>query len=194
MKRVLLLHGFTQNSAIIEDKFSKTIEMLNKKEKLEWIIPDAPVILDEKNNSRAWYYCNKTNPLDYKPYFEVSISKWIDFEESIELLKKYSEIDILIGFSQGAQVAHYLVYNNIIVPQKIILISGFVQPWYTQYNTKKINILNLHIFGTLDNIILNNKSEYLSQQYTNPKFLIHKKHHIVGFSKDINDIILDWLL
>lgn len=133
--RILLLHGFTQNSCIVKQKFTNTIKLVNKdkKQEIEWLVPDGPVILEEKNNNRAWYYCNAKSPLDYKPYFDIDIAECIGLESTVEILKKYSDIDVIIGFSQGSQIAHYLIYNNIIIPKKVIFISGFVNPWPTIY-------------------------------------------------------------
>jgi predicted esterase len=191
--RILLVHGFTQNSHIVKQKFANTIKLIDKKEKVEWLIPEGTILLDEKNNNRSWYYCNAKNPLDYKPYFDIDIAECIGLETSIELLKKYSDIDVIIGFSQGAQIAHYLIYNNIIVPKKVIFISGFINPWPTKYISKLIDINSLHIYGTSDDVVSNEKSINLQNQYINSKVIIHEKHHILGFNSILSKEIAAWL-
>ncbi len=193
--RILILHGFTQNANIVKSKFSNTIKLINQLVKnIEWVVPDASNIIDEKNNLRAWYYCNADDPLDYAKYFDVECSAWYGLDKTLEYFKSINNrFDVIIGFSQGAQLAHYLLYNNIITTQKVVFISGFVFPWNDLYQNKISNVESLHVYGLADNIVSNGKTKFLINQYQNKTIIEHTKHHILGFNNSICKDIANWI-
>lgn len=59
--------------------------------------------------------------------------------------------------------------------------------------SKLIDINSLHIYGTSDEVVLNEKSIKLREQYKNSKVIVHEKHHILGFNSIISKEIADWL-
>lgn len=230
--KILLLHGFTQNASIIKQRFARTMsdieKIITKKHEVEWIIPNGTYCLNNRDDGinnqgekipntmadtqLAWYYYDKQNPLNFKEYIDRKDAECYGFEESLTQLSAYknADIDLIIGFSQGAQMAYRLIVSKIIIPKQVIFISGFISHGLNlvkhlddhtdrldnlddSKSFNKINIKSLHVWGTNDNIICNDKSIELCDQFLKSDCLIHNKHHIISFNKSISDSIAAWV-
>lgn len=181
----VVLHGFGQNAQVIQEKCRRLLSSLTDRNIL-W--PEAPHVLGEENK-RGWFYFSEANrshvPLEFyssessplPPWF------WLGIEESVAYIQslQISTMDLLIGFSQGAQFAHYLIANQILKPKRVIFISGFVTPWCIDNDQAWANqtIPALHLMGQEDMVIPHIRSMELVSIYPHSVIHIHPKKHIV---------------
>jgi predicted esterase len=145
----LCFHGFNQNA----DKLTHNLSNMRKKYKnrVQFIIPDAPNLLP--NGNCSWWYYSEENPLniDWNNLFDkiTNIDQLIGLNKSLEMVQnllKNSTIDLYLGFSQGAAFLSLLCQLNIIPEstKKLFFISGFYPLKHLE--NIKFKIPSLHIF------------------------------------------------
>jgi predicted esterase len=147
-RKILFLHGFTQNSLVFQKRIKVLTKSLEDKFKnLGYLFPDAPFILEDQNENaqeeekkRGWLYLNKENKMDCDKFKENEVV-YFGLETSLNLLVELAEthknIECIFGFSQGALISIFISaliqkgeLKNIFPNLKcIILVSGFFHPF-----------------------------------------------------------------
>ena len=162
---VLALHGYHMSGKIM---CSMSIPLLKRLDyNINLITPNAPYLIKNQLSSEI------TN------YFRPSYYQWFSEVHNINInaLKKLDNIDGIIGFSQGAQIAS--IISPYIKPKFIICISG------VDYNIDNDNIIDIpsfHIIGKNDSFLC--KSINLTKKFKNPHIVYHEGGH--HFPKDVN--------
>lgn len=149
---LLLIHGYGSNE---EDLFSFATELPD-----EYYIVSARAPYNMQYGSYAWYAIN----------FDADQNKFSDNEQAKnsrdlianfidELTVNYS-IDsnnvTLIGFSQGAILSYAVALSNPEKVQRVVAMSGYINPEILAENYLKNSFSNLKIFtshGTVDQVI-----------------------------------------
>lgn len=149
---LLLIHGYGSNE---EDLFSFAKELPD-----EYYIVSARAPYNMQYGSYAWYAIN----------FDADQNKFSDNEQaktSRDLIAKFIDeleanypIDTqnvtLIGFSQGAILSYAVALSHPEKAQKVVAMSGYVNPEILEENYLKNSFTNLKIFsshGTVDQVI-----------------------------------------
>ena len=149
---LLLIHGYGSNE---QDLFSFAAELPD-----EYYIVSVRAPYDIQYGSYAWYAIN----------FDADQNKFSDNEQAKtsrdliaqfidELTANYpidTENVTLIGFSQGAILSYAVALSHPEKVQKVVAMSGYVNPEIIEENYLKNSFSNLKIFtshGTVDQVI-----------------------------------------
>jgi len=149
---LLLIHGYGSNE---QDLFSFATELPN-----EYYIVSARAPYDIQYGSYAWYAIN----------FDADQNKFSDNEQArtsrdliaqfIDELEANYSIDsnnvTLIGFSQGAILSYAVALSYPEKVQRVVAMSGYINPEIIEENYLKNSFSNLKIFtshGTVDQVI-----------------------------------------
>ncbi len=147
-KKVLFLHGFTQNSFVLQKRLKVVTKTLKQNlPSIEFLFPDAPFILEETTTTsqeevkRGWLYLNaedKMNSDDFSTKSEVAYNGFTtSVNYLIDLAGLNPDIECIFGFSQGALITIFLsalIHNGSIANvfpnlKCIVLVSGFIYPF-----------------------------------------------------------------
>jgi phospholipase/carboxylesterase len=149
---ILLLHGYGSNE---EDLFSFAAELPD-----EYYIVAARAPYNLQYGSYAWYAIN----------FDADQNKFSDNDQAIisrDLIAKFIDeltanypIDAtnvtLIGFSQGTILSYAVALSHPEKVQRVVAMSGYINPEILEENYLKNSFNNLKIFashGTVDQVI-----------------------------------------
>jgi len=149
---LLLLHGYGSNDA---DLFSFATELPD-----EYYVVAARAPYDLQYGSYAWYAINfdadenKFSDVDQAKQSRDLIVKFID-----ELIQNFP-IDqnniTLVGFSQGSILSYAVALSYPEKVQRVVAMSGYVNPEMATENYSENDFSNLKIFashGTVDQVI-----------------------------------------
>lgn|SRR3989338_592027 len=187
--KVLLLHGYLQNGDIIHNTiqklFSKTVLKQNN---IELISPHGIYKIDE--NKFGWW------KLESKEMF-CQPHNYENVEEAISYIKNLniSNIDVIIGFSQGAVFTSILVGMKIFVPKLVILMSGS-DIMDSKYQKEIINIPSIHIVGKNDTLCYEKYSLDLAARYNKSLIQLYHEHrwgHVIPSTGELRSILLNYL-
>lgn len=192
-RRVLALHGYSQNSAIFVQKTGALRRAL-RKEKIEIEYIDAPKIVENQNP-------NDTDPIPKRGWFTFSDTNYFGVEDALDLIRKElteKEYEGIIAFSQGACLAGLFcaiqenseqepnIYKQL---KYVVICSGFLPriesyatKYYSKYltdNSLKISIPSFHFYGSTDAIILPEKSIQLAGLFKDPVIYEHPGGHFI---------------
>lgn len=149
---LLLIHGYGSNE---EDLFSFAAELPD-----EYYIVSARAPYNLQYGSYAWYAIN----------FDADQNKFSDNDQArisrdliaqfIDELKANYPIDsnnvTLVGFSQGAILSYAVALSHPEKVQRVVAMSGYINPEIIEENYLKNSFSNLKIFtshGTVDQVI-----------------------------------------
>jgi len=187
--KLLLLHGYLQNGDIIvntiQKLFSKTVL---KENKIELISPHGIYKIDE--NKFGWWKL-ESKEMFCQPHNYENVETAISYIKNLNI----SNIDAIIGFSQGAVFASILVGMKILSPKLLILMSGS-DIMDKKYQTDLINIPSIHIVGKNDTLCHEKFSLDLASRYNKSLILLHYQHrwgHVIPSTGELRSILLDYL-
>lgn len=166
--KILVLHGKGSSGLIFRNRIQKFIDVTNANAGIEsWSFPDAPhALFDSKdsNDGYAWWRLpDGVRSFDAIEYGEIQ--KSFDFIEN-----NYSDVDIIIGHSQGAMLASILLARRILsvsplllkdkklFQPKLAILSGAAWPKpygdmlesLSDSKIKASGLKSLHIIGSKD--------------------------------------------
>ena len=148
--KILFLHGYAQNGHIFSTRTKNLQKQLNKKfnNKFEYLFPDAPLILEEKEQTieneiiRGWLKFVKE---DIDDFYNAKTVKYLSLNESIDSIFKIGEdnknIEVIISFSQGTVILILIIILSLYKNDKynfkkhfpnlkcLICVSGFFRPF-----------------------------------------------------------------
>lgn len=161
MKKVLCLHGFQTSGSILRTQTAFLRRILG--DKYEWIFPNAP------------FRSKEIPPKEVTTYFSPPYFEWHNDYHGFQTSKQYlqnlydkEDVNIILGFSQGAAMATALALDN--NPDKVLLFGG-VPPRSKQL----VETPSIHVIGKTDPI--RHRSEMLADQYLNPQIIYHNGGH-----------------
>jgi predicted esterase len=148
-KFILFLHGYTQNSLVIQKRLKVLTKAFNQNlPGLEFIFPDAPFTLEnishENTNleeiKRGWLYLNEEDKMKSDNFQTEKELHYLGLEKSLEEIiniTKDKQVECIFGFSQGALIAIFLAilickgeFKKYFPHLKcIVLVSGFFYPF-----------------------------------------------------------------
>lgn len=228
-RKVLMLHGFVQSGKIFSSKTGGLRKNLTKLG-YELYYPTAPILVSKRNLVAAHVSNEEHNDslLNLASEFNTlnttnEIYGWwmrkgpdmIDYEieeGTIDYLRSYiienGPFQGIIGFSQGAGLAGYLLTNfnellNLTKEQQpdfkfFISFSGFkLEPerFQESYSMNLIRIPSLHVQGELDTVVVESRlvQLYDSCQKDNRMLLKHSGGHFIPNSKAFVTQVCNWL-
>ena len=168
-RKILLLHGSRQTGQLLlgrMDKLRKKLETLG----IKLVAPDAPFLHPEDKELRQWWVSRNDEHRE-------------GLDESLQFLKKLwqsGRFEGILGFSQGARVAHLLAVlskQESAFPglQYIILVSGYDAPLPFSWKIESpLDVPSLHVWGTTDKLVTPQQSQTLMKHYRNAQ---HHEHH-----------------
>jgi len=149
---LLLIHGYGSNE---EDLFSFAKELPE-----EYYIISARAPYNMQHGSYAWYAINfdadqnKFSDNDQARNSRDLIANFID--ELIAIYPIDTENVTLIGFSQGTILSYAVALSHPEKVQRVVAMSGYINPEILEENYLKNSFTNLKIFsshGTADQVI-----------------------------------------
>lgn len=211
-QKILCLHGFVQNGSVFARKSSGLRKALGKLG-YETVYLNAPVKVSGDDlpfdTSASTFGSEESSASDFRSWWPYNIASQDHYtiDQALETIKTSIEEDGpyvgVIGFSQGAGLAGILC--NIIEtlspkqgPFKFaVFYSGFrAQPEALQhYYDKKITTPSLHILGSLDTVVSEERSMKLYDACTEDtrQLLNHPGGHFVPNSKPLVKSVLDFV-
>ena len=160
MTRLICLHGFTQNGAVMRARIDKLLTRLL--EPPEWLCPDAPHACSQNTVDRlyaAWNLERQSPP--YLCWWDATddgrlYRGWETTRERLTELCRADEPPLLLGFSQGATVAASLAAlsakGEFPTLSGVVLVAGrmprsdALQPLFAP----ALAIPSLHVWGERD--------------------------------------------
>lgn len=217
--RILMLHGYTQNAAVFNDRTGGLRKSL--KQIAEFVYSDAPFDVpkfispeeskedeNEKDQpSKGWY--TKTPESD--PVKDVE--KSLDYLNDV--FKQKGPFDGVWGFSQGATMTHFLVNtvldsrnnqtnnnlrNSIDFKFAIltatsksahVFLAGFEDRFYRKDH--RLDMPSLFIIGKMDKITEYSKALELTEYYERPRVYVHEKGHFIPSDKESKQVYAEFL-
>jgi len=163
---LILLHGYGSNE---EDLYSFTSELPS-----DLIIVSARALQDLGFGSYAWYTIHFNNTQGkFSDIPEAIKARDVIYKFIKEVQEKYAvspEKTFLLGFSQGTILSYAVALNHPETVQKVIALSGYVNPDLLPENMEKINYSKLDFFishGSVDQVIpvewANKAPQFLNQ-------------------------------
>ena len=163
---LILLHGYGSNE---EDLYSFASELPS-----DLIIVSARALQDLGFGSYAWYTIHFNNTQGkFSDIPEAIKARDVIYKFIKEVQEKYAvspEKTFLLGFSQGTILSYAVALNHPETVQKVIALSGYVNPDLLPENMEKINYSKLDFFishGNVDQVIpvewANKAPQFLNQ-------------------------------
>ncbi|KAJ1346133.1 hypothetical protein KIN20_000840 [Parelaphostrongylus tenuis] len=110
--RILCLHGYRQNDVLFREKSGSLRKQLRKYADFEFI--SAPLLANvaesnEREDVRSWWFSREDDQFSSRDVCSIATG----FEKSVsfvcEFVRQNGPFDGVLGFSQGASMAHLLV-------------------------------------------------------------------------------------
>lgn len=163
---LILLHGYGSNE---EDLYSFASELPS-----DLLIISARALQDLGFGSYAWYTINFNNTQGkFSDIPEAIKARDIIYKFVTEIQEKYAispEKTFLLGFSQGTILSYAVVLNYPETVQKVIALSGYINPDLLPKNLEKLDYTKLDFFishGSVDQVIpvewANKAPQFLNQ-------------------------------
>lgn len=163
---LILLHGYGSNE---EDLYSFASELPS-----DLLIISARALQDLGFGSYAWYTINFNNTQGkFSDIPEAIKARDIIYKFVTEIQEKYAispEKTFLLGFSQGTILSYAVALNYPETVQKVIALSGYINPDLLPENLEKFDYTKLEFFishGSVDQVIpvewANKAPEFLNQ-------------------------------
>ena len=193
--RVLCLHGYAQNGAVLRDRSGGFRKPL-KKSRFELHYPDGPfgctangediATADADATRRAWWRS--------MPSQDTYVG-WEETKASLIELWSTEHFDGILGFSQGAGAAAMLAAE--LEPRFAILISGFV-PRDASAGAKLFagvpaSCPSLHVFGLEDTLVLPERSRALVGCFANAAVISHTGGHHIPSGLPVRQQVVEFL-
>ena len=172
---ILMLHGSMSNKETME-KISHVLIRKGVKRGFNFFFLEAPFDFPNQAGKKMWY---KTNMDDYDMQTITKEEFSDDFLETSKYVCDFIEknqINVIVGFSQGAHITDSIItYCNTSI-QKIVMISGF--SFNDDSRCMNDNIHALNIVGEYDRIV---PPHFAPSKYKNLQTLKHSnpKGHVM---------------
>lgn len=198
--RVLCLHGYSQNAGMLHSKSKKLRQALGEIAQLIYV--DAPFVVKSEQRASFGGAASSARRCFWQAVEGDTSSgdwKYHGCEESItylqQIMRKEGPIDAILGFSQGAVIAHLLVARQL-VPDTVscvICISGFAsRDLDTTSNAVvadgELSLPSLHVIGQRDAMVDPKRSEALARRFSGATVLTHGGGHFAPQQWPVGEI------
>ncbi|KAI8999786.1 serine hydrolase FSH [Gaertneriomyces semiglobifer] len=201
--RILCLHGYTQNASVYRRRTAVVAK--DMKNIADFVYIDAPHILPKKQSSgegetesnlrqsddetqRAWWTADDSHTV------------YSGVDESISHVQKIWEssgpFHGILGFSQGAAFAAYLLHASLLSPPPkfSILISGFIpRSDHAAVFATPLTMPSLHVIGRQDQWVLPERSEALTETFEKAEVVWHDGGHFLPTGAEWRRTYRDWV-
>mmetsp|Transcript_52571 Transcript_52571/g.87241 ORF Transcript_52571/g.87241 Transcript_52571/m.87241 type:complete len:226 (-) Transcript_52571:111-788(-) len=180
--KVLGLHGYAQNSAVLRDRSGGFRKPL-KKSRFELQYIDAPygctangepeAEADADLMRRAWW-CGSSRQETYRGWYESC--------RALSAIWERERFDGVFGFSQGAAAAAMLCAEMRPKPKFAILVSGFVPRDHeaaAELLAGISGVSSLHVLGKADEIVVPSRSRALAKLFSDAVIVEHEGGHMI---------------
>jgi predicted esterase len=160
------------------DKLRKKLETLG----IQLVAPDATFPHQDDKELRQWWASRNGDHCE-------------GLDESLQMLKELwqsERFEGILGFSQGARVAHLLAVlanqeNAFPGLQYIILVSGYDAPLPLSWTIESpLDLPSLHVWGRTDKLITPQQSQTVMKHYRNAQYHEHHGgHHVPMRAADV---------
>uniref|UniRef100_A0A0K0DHA0 FSH1 domain-containing protein n=1 Tax=Angiostrongylus cantonensis TaxID=6313 RepID=A0A0K0DHA0_ANGCA len=189
--RILCLHGYRQNDMLFREKSGSLRKQLKKYADFEFVsAPLSPnVVSEEREDVRSWWFSREDDQFSSRDVCNIAKG----FEKSVSMavveyfyLRLNGPFDGILGFSQGASMAHLLLVmekrGEISLGFRFaILISGFLSlsAVHSPYISLTCDVPTLHIYGTDDQIVFSTASEKFKSMFSDSITIVHEGGHYI---------------
>ncbi|XP_066492328.1 esterase OVCA2 isoform X2 [Tiliqua scincoides] len=210
--RLLCLHGYRQNADSFRARSGALRKALRRRAELLSVVAPHAVAAQQPQpgeaaselleaDSRGWWF---SNPQEETFNASEEASSCTGLEESLDLVAdafvKYSPIDGLLGFSQGAALVGIICALKQRGDSRFpfdfaILIAGFksrATP-HQSYYQESITVPSLHVLGETDRVIPAEMSRELASVFMEPVILTHPGGHFMPASPPQKKAYLEFL-
>ena len=231
-QKVLLLHGNRQTGQLLLGRMAKLRKRLLKELQLELIAPDAPFAVVDRDESASNKETREQQPPSGQSALQLQWwnrqgNAYIGLEQSLERIHSVwrecidrgtgirSDFCGIIGFSQGARLAHLAAIAHAWYPneyfvglQFVILVAGYdaplpdgfhealrIVPGDVTTNTTS-SIPSLHVWGERDKLITPEQSQtvmnhdiYHSETWEPQRHIHEGGHHVPMKAADVRRYI-----
>ncbi|XP_022651183.1 esterase OVCA2-like [Varroa destructor] len=196
--RILALHGYQQDAASFRSKCGAFRQ--KTKSLADYVIIDAPLIIDGDSKKRGWLYENVEASASDSPEDPTGLQSSLDAIG--DAVVKEGPFDGIFAFSQGASLACLLLHflekphptyklNPRVNFRFIVCVCG-VEPRSHQVATP-IEIPSLHLIGKTDQVISPERARAFSRLFKNPEIFEYDGGHHVPASGETGNIIRKFL-
>ncbi|PRT55578.1 Dihydrofolate reductase [Wickerhamiella sorbophila] len=202
MKTVLCLHGYTQNGSLFARKASAIRKALAKAGYESYFLSgpisvspsDLDFAVEEgASDMLSWWPTNEHDP----KYYKLGDA----FQTIKDAVETAGPFEGVLGFSQGAGLAAVVTRH---LPELVpshpplkfaVLYSGFkLKPEeYAHFYDPKLSTPSLHVIGTLDTIVSEERSMALYDACENPQILKHPGGHYVPSQKPVVEAVMAFI-
>ncbi|KAK6029793.1 serine hydrolase, partial [Ostertagia ostertagi] len=200
--RILCLHGYRQNDVLFREKTGSLRKQFKKYADFEFI--SAPLVpnveAEERGDVRSWWFSRENDQFSSRDVCSIATG----FEKSVSVVGEYvranGPFDGILGFSQGASMAHLLLAMEKNGEIKLgfrfaILFAGFLSlsSVHNCYTCQTLDIPSLHIYGSSDQIVIAATSEELKSMFTSSIAIVHDGGHFIPSMSKYRDIFSEFL-
>lgn len=166
-RKLLVLHGSRQVGQLLVGRVERLRKKLHKAYNIELVAPDGPFPHPDDANMRQWWIRHENECQGLDQTLELIQSIWND----------NPELDGILGFSQGARLAHLLVqcHESRDHPlhleglRYVLMFAGYDAPIPTNLRgvpaEVKLETPSMHIYGLKDKIITVDQSKDVMRHY-----------------------------
>ena len=166
-RKLLVLHGSRQVGQLLVGRVERLRKKLLKAFNIEIVAPDGPFPHPDDEAMRQWWIRNENQCQGLDQTLEVIQSTW----------NNNTELDGILGFSQGARLAHLLVqcHESETHPlhleglRYVLMFAGYEAPIPTNLRgvpaEAKLETPSMHIYGVKDKIITSSQSKDVMKHY-----------------------------
>ena len=169
--RVLVLHGYSQNA---QDFLARYKPLLERKLKFCTLVaPSAPFPLPASPSGRTWWFNSAHDPTRGGEYQGLDTSRAL----LLALQSAQGPFDGVLGFSQGAVLAHQLLAEGSLPGcQWAVLAAGFPSRAAPQ-QPLLLQLPSLHLSSAADATVAPELHAALAARFDSPQVLRHEHGH-----------------
>lgn len=167
--KLLILHGSRQVGQLLVGRMDKLRKKLQKGYATDLVAPDGPFLHPGDEQMRQWWIRND--------------SEYQGLDQTLDLIQETwnanPELEGILGFSQGARLAHLLIYCHESPHHPLhleglayaIMCAGYEAPIPTNLQgveqDRLLQTPSLHVYGLADKLIPASQSRLVAQYYEN---------------------------
>ena len=194
-RKLLILHGSRQVGQLLVGRMDKLRKKLLKGYNIELVAPDGPFPHPDDMDMRQWWIRNENECQGLDQTLDLIQSTW---NENLEL-------DGILGFSQGARLAHLLVQchessNHSLHLEGLRYVSmfaGYDAPIPINLegvaSDVQLHTPSLHVYGSADKLITPDQSQGVMQHYVNARGHEHDSGHHVPMQAAHVEVYLNFI-
>jgi predicted esterase len=188
MTKILLLHGYMQNGSKIMKHFSRLLtSTFLKQHNVQLLSGDGPFVVDEEKQQYGWWHIPSLETFD-QPHKYENVQLAID--RVYELMGGSDVVpDIIVGFSQGADLIAILLDRCYPNCKKVYLLSGAPIVDERYIPRTKIQTPSIHFVGEKDDLVTSKHSQLFAEMFEQVEWYSHRWGHVLPKSYELREMI-----